>query len=102
LGAILDPIANKGLLLTGIITLSVSNWRYELEPWFPVLVVARDMIVISGVITLHLLNGRVEVKPSMTGKISTVLQMTALSVVMLEINPFSQTVTIGHSQIRVD
>jgi CDP-diacylglycerol--glycerol-3-phosphate 3-phosphatidyltransferase len=40
LGVILDPIADKGLLLAAIITLSVSNWRFELPVWFPVLVIA--------------------------------------------------------------
>ena len=34
LGVILDPIADKGLLLAGVVTLSVSNWRFE----FPSLV----------------------------------------------------------------
>ena len=45
LGVILDPIADKGLLLSGIITLSLTNWS-EFEPgsgkfpaWFPVLVI---------------------------------------------------------------
>ena len=48
LGVILDPIADKGLLLSGIITLSISNWS-ESNPelrqfpvWFPVLVITRD------------------------------------------------------------
>src|SRR5216117_2810809 len=43
LGAILDPIADKGLLLSAIITLSISNWS-DIDPeygrfpaWFPVL-----------------------------------------------------------------
>ena len=42
LGVILDPIADKGLLLSGIITLSISNWS-DVDPdygkfpvWFPV------------------------------------------------------------------
>ena len=48
LGMILDPIADKGLLLSGIITLSISNWstidvQYGKFPvWFPVLVITRD------------------------------------------------------------
>src|SRR2546425_11437970 len=33
LGVILDPIADKGLLLAGIITLSFSNWAYEFPVW---------------------------------------------------------------------
>src|SRR5436189_6176715 len=62
LGVILDPIADKGLLVAAIITLSVSNWRFELPVWFPVLVIARDVIVVTGAIALHVLNGSVRVK----------------------------------------
>src|ERR1700751_1454481 len=54
LGVILDPIADKGLLLSGIITLSLTNWS-EVDPaygkfptWFPVLVISRDAILFVG------------------------------------------------------
>ena len=88
LGEILDPIADKGLLLAGIITLSVSNWRFEFPVWFPVLVIARDIIVVAGAITLQMLNGTVRVKPSWTGKISTALQMVAIACIMLQLDLF--------------
>src|SRR5882672_7593544 len=45
LGAYLDPIADKGLLLSGIITLSISNWSTvdvnygKFTVWFPVIVI---------------------------------------------------------------
>jgi CDP-diacylglycerol--glycerol-3-phosphate 3-phosphatidyltransferase len=87
LGVILDPIADKGLLLAGIITLSLSNWDYEFPLWFPVLVISRDAVVVIGAALLHLLNGHVHVRPSWTGKVSTFLQMVALVLVMLQINP---------------
>src|SRR6184192_1932092 len=52
LGVILDPIADKGLLLSGVITLSISNWN-EIDPnygkfpaWFPVLVITRDIVIL--------------------------------------------------------
>ena len=93
LGVILDPIADKGLLLAGIITLSVSNWRFEFPVWFPVLVIARDIIVVAGAIALQILNGTVRVKPSWVGKIATVLQMTAIGCIMLQLDLFR--VTIG-------
>ncbi len=54
LGMILDPIADKGLLLSGIITLSISNWstgdqHYGKFPaWFPVLVITRDTVILVG------------------------------------------------------
>src|SRR3984893_14022345 len=90
LGIILDPIADKGLLLSGIITLSISNWS-EVDPhygrfpiWFPVLVITRDVVIVVGSVVLHLLNGTVRVRPSWTGKVATVLQMAAIAWVMLQ------------------
>src|SRR5213079_2759846 len=91
LGVILDPIADKGLLLSGIITLSISNWS-NIDPeygrfpaWFPVLVITRDAVILVGAGVLHLLNGKVHVKPSWTGKVATVLQMAAIAWVMLQL-----------------
>jgi cardiolipin synthase len=90
LGGILDPIADKGLLLSGIITLSISNWS-QVDPhygkfpaWFPVLVITRDVVIVSGSLLLHVLNGTVQVRPSWTGKVATVLQMAAIAWVMLQ------------------
>ncbi|HEY2711689.1 MAG TPA: CDP-diacylglycerol--glycerol-3-phosphate 3-phosphatidyltransferase [Chthoniobacterales bacterium] len=91
LGVILDPIADKGLLLAGIITLSISNWS-DVDPqfgqfptWFPVLVISRDAVILIGSAVLHLLNGKVRVRPAWTGKVATVLQMAAIAWVMLQL-----------------
>jgi CDP-diacylglycerol--glycerol-3-phosphate 3-phosphatidyltransferase len=91
LGVYLDPIADKGLLLSGIITLSISNWsqsdpEYGRFPaWFPVLVISRDVVILVGTLILYLLNGKVHVKPKWTGKVATVLQMIAIGWVMLQL-----------------
>src|SRR5215831_16491210 len=93
LGAILDPIADKGLLLSGIITLSISNWS-ESDPdygkfpiWFPVLVITRDAVILVGAVILHFFIGnKMKVKPSWTGKVATVCQMCAIAWVMLQIH----------------
>jgi CDP-diacylglycerol--glycerol-3-phosphate 3-phosphatidyltransferase len=92
LGAILDPIADKGLLLSGIITLSITNWS-EVDPdygrfpaWFPVLVITRDAVILVGAVILHLLIGdKMRVKPVWTGKVATVCQMCAIAWVMLQL-----------------
>ena len=91
LGVILDPIADKGLLLSGIITLSISNWS-QVDPeygrfptWFPVLVITRDVVILVGSAVLHLLNGKVQVKPTWTGKVATFFQMAAIAWVMLQL-----------------
>src|SRR5438034_1256476 len=92
LGVILDPIADKGLLLSGIITLSITNWS-EVDPdygrfpaWFPVLVITRDAVILIGALILHLLIGdKMRVKPVWTGKVATVCQMCAIGWVMLQL-----------------
>ena len=91
LGVILDPIADKGLLLSGIITLSISNWS-KVDPeygrfpaWFPVLVITRDVVILVGSAVLQLLIGKVQVKPNWTGKVATVCQMCAIAWVMLQL-----------------
>ena len=92
LGVILDPIADKGLLLSGIITLSAINWNAtnpsagQFPIWFPVLVISRDLVILIGSVVLHLLNGTVIVRPRWAGKIATVLQMVAIGWVMLQLH----------------
>ena len=94
LGMILDPIADKGLLLSGIITLSISNWSPgdpnagRFPVWFPVLVITRDIVIVVGSAVLHILNGTVRVRPSWTGKVATFLQMAAIAWVMLQVHFF--------------
>ncbi len=92
LGIVLDPIADKGLLLSGIITLSISNWS-KIDPeygrfpaWFPVLVISRDAVILVGTAVLYFLIGpNIKVRPSWTGKVATVLQMGAIAWVMLQL-----------------
>ncbi len=83
LGVVLDPIADKGLLLSAIITLSFSNWTYEFPLWFPVLVITRDAVILIGTALLHYLIGDVQVRPSWMGKTATALQMVAISLVLV-------------------
>lgn len=91
LGVYLDPIADKGLLLSGIITLSISGWS-EIDPhygkfpiWFPILVITRDVVILVGAVILHLLIGdKMRVKPHWTGKVATVCQIIAIGWVMLQ------------------
>jgi CDP-diacylglycerol--glycerol-3-phosphate 3-phosphatidyltransferase len=84
-GAMLDPIADKGLVLTALITLSVSPWHYTLPLWFPVLVIGRDAVIVLGCVVLRLMHDHLEVKPSWTGKTATALLMVTLAWAMLQI-----------------
>ncbi len=85
LGVVLDPIADKGLLLTAIITLSLYPWTVSLPLWFPVLVIARDVVILVGCGLLKFITGDVEVRPSILGKIATALQIAAVAWALLQI-----------------
>lgn len=87
-GAIIDPLADKALLLTALITLAVVDWGpggWGIPPWFAALVIVRDTIIVGGVLLLHFLHHPIEVRPHWTGKVCTVTQMIALGWVMLKV-----------------
>ncbi len=83
LGRVLDPIADKGLMLAAILTLSFSDWHFQLPLWFAVLVITRDLIILGGVALLHHYIGRVEIRPSLVGKACTFAQMVCICWILL-------------------
>ncbi|MEM6911645.1 MAG: CDP-alcohol phosphatidyltransferase family protein [Verrucomicrobiota bacterium] len=86
LGALLDPLADKGLMLAAILTLSVTNWPGEFPLWFPLLVITRDVLCILAYFVILHHNGRVEVRAHWTGKVTTATQLTAIGWVLLGID----------------
>jgi len=77
LGAILDPLADKLLLISGIIVLSLQNDPYlrPLPLWLTGTVIGRDMLLLVGLVVIQMMVGKVKVRPRILGKIATVLQM---------------------------
>ncbi|MEM6916071.1 MAG: CDP-diacylglycerol--glycerol-3-phosphate 3-phosphatidyltransferase [Verrucomicrobiota bacterium] len=84
LGRALDPVADKLLLLSGIVTLSVTNWHTGLPIWFAVLVIARDILIVIGVIVIHYAAGSVKMGPLWTSKVCTFLQLSCVCWVLVD------------------
>lgn len=84
LGALLDPLADKLLMLSALLTLPLSGWRQQLPVWFIVLVVSRDLVSVGIALLIERLYGHCEVKPHPSGKVTTVLVAAALVWQMLE------------------
>jgi CDP-diacylglycerol--glycerol-3-phosphate 3-phosphatidyltransferase len=81
LGRILDPIADKSLLLSAIIMLtrhSFQTLELHFPLWFILLIVSRDLVLFVGSAVVHALTGTVEVMPRIVGKIATFFQMFAV------------------------
>jgi CDP-diacylglycerol--glycerol-3-phosphate 3-phosphatidyltransferase len=83
LGTILDPIADKGLMLVALITPGLSRWNEGFPAWFPAVVIGREGLVVSGYWALRGRQRRVEVKPSPAGKAATLFELLSMLAVLL-------------------
>ena len=86
LGRMLDPIADKSLLLSGLILLTrptLPGLLPHIPIWFTLLVISRDVVLILGSIIIHALVGHVEVKPHIFGKVATFFQMLTIVWVLI-------------------
>ena len=87
LGRVLDPLADKALLLAGLVMLtrpSLPNLEPHIPIWFTTLVISRDVIQIAGYFIIHHFAGAVVVRPRWIGKIASVLQMGVIVWVLLQ------------------
>jgi cardiolipin synthase (CMP-forming) len=85
LGAILDPLADKFLLVSAIVTLSFSHAAYigQIPLWLTGTILGRDLLLLTGIAVIRLTVGKVVVRPRIMGKIATVLQMIVVIWILL-------------------
>ena len=82
LGKLLDPLADKALLLAGLILFtrpSLPELVPQMPLWYSVLIISRDVVLIAFALIIHHVAGNVQVRPSIVGKGATVLQMGTLA-----------------------
>lgn len=100
LGTILDPMADKALLLSGLVMLSsssVQSYTTHLPVWFVWLVISRDVMLVTGSVLIHALFGSVTVVAKVPGKITTFFQMLIIAWVILDLpaGPFPWVLWTG-------
>ncbi len=81
LGMILDPLADKLLLTSAVITLTILK---ELPRWFTIILVSRDLILIGGSLILYMFLGKLGTPPSWAGKCTTGFQLVTVLLAMLD------------------
>lgn len=80
LGSILDPVADKVLLLSAYIMLTVLD---HVPFWLMLTVAFRDLLIVGGYLTYTSLVGPVVMHPSRLSKVNTLVQLTLVVVVLL-------------------
>jgi len=81
LGMVLDPVADKLLLTSTVITLTILK---ELPRWFTIIVVSRDVLLIGGSVILYMFIGKIGTLPSWLGKFTTGFQLVTVLCAMLD------------------
>jgi cardiolipin synthase (CMP-forming) len=80
IGVVLDPIADKVMLVTLFVALTVVGL---LPGWLLVLVLGRDLVIVIGAFVLRVWRGVRRFLPSMLGKISTFFQIALVLSILL-------------------
>ena len=85
LGAWLDPMADKLLLTTTFVVLTLPNLGLanRLPVWLTVLIISRDVVIVLTVAIVNLAIGRRTFRPSVFGKIATATYILTAVVAML-------------------
>ncbi len=83
LGAFLDPLADKFLLLTSFILFALYDW---LPIWITITVIARDFIVVIGWFMLFIFVHQKKVEPSIIGKLANAFQAILIAYILVSIN----------------
>jgi len=88
LGALLDPLADKLLLVLGLVILSFDKRGHlpELPLWLVATVFSRDVLLLIGMVVIYYTVGKITVRPCFIGKIATVGQMVSVFWAMLKWN----------------
>jgi cardiolipin synthase (CMP-forming) len=90
LGTILDPIADKMMMITSFIVLSMRSVFPQPVPshlpipfWVTVAVISRDVFILVGAAAINIVTGFRGFRPSLLGKINTTVQIVAIGAIML-------------------
>ena len=96
LGALLDPMADKLMLVSTFVVLTMPlDLPNQLPVWFTVLVISRDVLIVLTVAIVNLAVGLRVFYPSMLGKVATVMYVVT-GAVTLTFN------YLGHPSVIVD
>ncbi|MBW2543885.1 MAG: CDP-diacylglycerol--glycerol-3-phosphate 3-phosphatidyltransferase [Deltaproteobacteria bacterium] len=80
LGSYLDPLADKALIVTAFVALSILD---IIPGWLTVIVISRDCIILLGVSVLSLMSVSFEIRPAYVSKATTVLQLLTVFLVLM-------------------
>lgn len=86
LGSILDPVADKILLVSSYVIL---GWLHEIPAWLVIGIIARDIIIVAGGVAYHIFIGEFDMEPSWISKANTFFQILLVLAVVFSLGAFA-------------
>ncbi len=86
LGSILDPLADKLLVISAFVSLS---WLGYVPVWLTVVVLGRDVVIVSGAVAYRKLFGAYDMTPTLISKANSGLQIGYILLVVLQLAKFA-------------
>lgn len=87
LGAILDPLADKFLVVSATALIFFSHWPVALPWWFAVIVFAKEVFSSIGALVVKKQVGKVHIEPHWTGKAATFFVFVTITLALLAYSP---------------
>jgi cardiolipin synthase (CMP-forming) len=80
LGAYLDPIADKFLLIASFVTLGIQQ---HIPGWLAVIVISRDIVIVMGIAVLNIMDVKIRIHPTLISKVTTFVQLFTVFLTLL-------------------
>jgi len=85
LGTFLDPLADKLLLVSAFVGISVSSLPLKPPLWVVIVVVFRDLFLVAGLFIIYLTTQKISLEPNVLGKTTTFSQMVTIVFILMQI-----------------
>ena len=92
LGAYLDPIADKLLLVSAFVSLAILK---IVPSWVTVIVISRDVLIVMGIAIFTITEKSYKIKPSIISKITTAAQITTIILALVHVNLAGYSMLMG-------
>ena len=93
LGAALDPLADKLILVSSYVMLT---WLGGIPVWLMILVMMRDVIILSGFLTIYFFSTPIEIAPTTLGKVNTCMEMITVTMALATLARPDMPMTIAN------
>ena len=82
LGSILDPLADKFLLISSFVVLTIKN-PVLIPLWFTIILISRELVIVMGAVVIQFITNNFKASPTIIGKVTTAFQISTVFIALV-------------------